>query len=75
MLILETMHTRSLQQGFMFRTSGFFNALWPTLFWLVVMAIMLMIARPNWQMPDTAHKGQIMPPAPPPSTTMAQPCR
>ncbi len=69
------MHADSLQQGLTGKTSGLFNTLWPTLFWLVIMAIVMTLVRPGWQSPETAHKGQIMPPEPPASTATVQPCR
>jgi len=68
------MNAVSPQQVSVGKASGFFNALWPTLFWLAVLTA-LAISRPDPRFAGTAHKGQIMPAAPPASTAAVRPCR
>ena len=75
MLNRDAMDAHAQRQGLTGKVGAFVDALWPTLFWLIIATIIMANIRPDWQSPDTAHKGQIMPPAPPAVSATYQPCR
>jgi hypothetical protein len=71
----EAMDAHAQQHGLTGKVGAFVNALWPTLFWMIIATIIMANVSPDWRSPDTAHKGQIMPPAPPAASATVQPCR